>query len=254
MERAYDSIGRDYRDNRTPDPRIARLIETRLEGADRVVNIGAGTGSYEPRNRGFVAVEPSAVMLAQRPAGSAPAIQAVAEALPFVDSSFDLAMGILTVHHWTDWRQGLREAMRVSGGNVLLLTWFGFNRSFWLTDYFPQINTLDNARFPTEQDYRDLLGDFDSVSIPIPHDCTDGFMCAYWRRPGAYLDPAVRNNISTFALFDGQEQGLRALEGDLASGRWMERYGELMTMESCDFGYKLLHSRGGRGVQHAEQG
>jgi hypothetical protein len=121
------------------------------------------------------------------------------------DGCCDLAMGILTLHHWSDWQQGLREAARVAGGNVLLLTWFGYRKHFWLTDYFPEIIGLDDARFPCLADIEEILGEVDLVEVPIPHDCTDGFMCAYWRRPEAYLDPEARNGISTFSLLHEAE-------------------------------------------------
>jgi hypothetical protein len=181
-------------------------------------------------------------MISQRSSTAAPVIQARAENLPFLDNSFDLSMGILTLQHWSDWKRGLAEAARVSGGNVLLLTWFGFRQHFWLTDYFPEIAELDNSRFPPLDEYERVLGNLNVVELPIPHDCIDGFMCAYWRRPAAYLDEGVRNSISTFSLIHDQYRGLKLLESDLSSGKWAEIYGELLEMESYDHGYRLVYT------------
>ena len=183
-------------------------------------------------------------MIAQRRVGSSPVVQGVAEYLPFADQSFDLSMGVLTMHHWSNWEMGLREAARVSGGNVLLLTWIGFRQHFWLSDYFPQVTELDNARFPALQEYERVLGELRVTTVPIPHDYIDGFMCAYWRRPEAYLDSRVRNGISTFSMIPDQAPALKRLESDLVTGRWQEKYGELMEMDSYDHGYRLLRSFG----------
>lgn len=95
----YDRIGTSYGRFRQPDPRIAAQIGAALGSARTIIDVGAGTGSYEPAGRRVIAVEPSEVMLAQRPADAAPAVRAVAEALPFPDHSFDAALAILTVHH-----------------------------------------------------------------------------------------------------------------------------------------------------------
>lgn len=244
MESVYDKIGCNYQSMRSSDPRISRAIRSQFGAANAVLNLGAGSGSYEPDDLAVIAVEPSSVMISQRPRGSAPVVQAVAEQLPFADNSFDLSMGVLTLHHWSSWELGLKEAARVAGGNVLLLTWFGFRQHFWLTDYFPQIAELDNARFPTLEDYKLVLGELAVTTVPIPHDCIDGFMCAYWRRPEAYLDPLVRNSISTFSMMSNQETALRQLESDLNSGHWNEKYGELREMDSYDHGYRLLRSTG----------
>ena len=165
------------------------------------------------------------------------------EALPFADDSFDLTMGILTLHHWQDWRQGLREAMRVSGGEVLLLTWFGFRENFWLSDYFPGAADYDNSRFPDKESYEDVLGEIEVHTVPIPHDCRDGFMCAYWRRPEAYLDPAVRAGISTFPKLENVEVGVKKLQHDLDSGRWQGKYGALLEEDAYDFGYRVVRTK-----------
>ena len=239
-EARYDTIGKRYTSQRRTDPRIYAAIREAIGNASHIVNIGAGTGSYEPPELDVVSVEPSLTMIAQRPEEAAPVVQAVAEALPFEKNSFDLALGVLTMHHWTDWRRGLAEAARVAGGSVLLFTWFGDRRRFWLTDYFPEIIELDNARFPTPSEYEQILGEVEITAVPIPHDCSDGFMYSYWRRPEAYLDRGVRNSISTFSEINELSRGLAQLEADLLSGRWMENYGELMEMDACDHGYRLV--------------
>ena len=126
MKAHYDTIGRGYSNSRCTDPKIFALLERQLGEAQHILNIGAGTGSYEPEDRQVTALEPSMTMIAQRPSGAAPVVQAVAEAMPFPNRSFDAAMGILTLHHWQHWQSGLMEASRVSGNRVLLLTWIGF--------------------------------------------------------------------------------------------------------------------------------
>ncbi len=237
--RRYDTIGTGYRGPRSPDLRIAAAISAEWGDAQRIVNIGAGAGSYESTDRMVVAVEPSRTMLRQRPRGAAPAIEARAEALPFPDDTFDLATAYLTIHHWADIPRGLAEAQRVAK-RVLLLTWIGFPERFWLLDYFPEIETIDLALFPTIEELGAMLGGVRAVPLPIPRDCTDGFLCAYWARPEAYLDPGVRNAISTFSLIKGTDPGVVRLARDLHSGEWERRYGEIRTAESPDFGYRLV--------------
>ena len=240
MKAAYDEIGGSYRRTRQPDPRIADLIDVQVGAADTILNIGAGAGSYEPRGRTVIAAEPSSVMLGQRPPGSAPAVQAIAEALPFGDRSFDLSMTILSIHHWSDWRRGVGEAMRVSDGRFLILTWTGFPRGFWLMDYFPEIEELDLSQFPTVSDLEHELGTCSPVTVPVPHDCRDGFLCAYWRRPDAYLDPLVRAGMSTFSKLANMDSGLERLADDLSCGRWDALYGHLRFHGSYDYGYRIL--------------
>ncbi|MBT4519818.1 MAG: class I SAM-dependent methyltransferase [Halieaceae bacterium] len=244
MEATYDRIGSNYQAARLADSRIFEALQTQLCSAQSVLNIGAGTGSYEPPGRNVVALEPSSVMIAQRPESASPVVQGYAEALPFRDNAFDVAMGVLTLHHWNDWERGLAEAARVAGGSVVLLTWIGFVQHFWLADYFPEIEELDNTRFPSIEDYQMVLGEIEVIEVPIPQDCTDGFMCAYWQRPNAYLDPQVRNSISTFAMMSNQTPALGRLEDDLATGRWHQKYGELLSYTSYDYGYRIIKSSG----------
>jgi SAM-dependent methyltransferase len=228
-----------------PDPRIAARIEAALGGAETVVNVGAGTGSYESEHRRVVAVEPSATMIAQRPPKAAPVVQAHAEALPFSDRAFDAAMAVLTVHHWADWQRGLAEVARVAG-TVVLLTWDPGHEGFWLTqDYVPEIRAFDRTVFPPLDALLDALGGGDVRPVPIPHDCTDGFGSAYWRRPAAYLDAGVRGAISTFARVGDVQPGIDRLEADLASGRWHEAYGQLLDLDVLDVGYRLVVGHAG---------
>ncbi|MFM9967092.1 MAG: class I SAM-dependent methyltransferase [Burkholderiales bacterium] len=239
MEPRYDKIGRGYAGFRRPDPRIAAAINAQLGDARSILNIGAGSGSYEPMGRELVAVEPSSVMIAQR-ASAAPVIQACAEALPFADGRFDCSMALLSIHHWSNIELGLLEAIRVTRDRLVLFTWLGFDRHFWLFDYLPAIRAIDEEIFPKEEWLRVRLGKIDILPVSIPHDCVDGFMGAYWRRPSAYLDAGVRRAISTFSRLGNIDSALVRLQEDLASGEWRRRYGELMRESSFDLGYRLV--------------
>jgi len=240
MTALYDKIGVGYANLRRPDPRIARAIHGALGDARSVLNVGAGTESYEPADREVTALEPSAEMIAQRPPGSGTTHQGVAEDMPFSDDQFDAAMAVLTVHHWSDLETGLREMRRVTKGKLVILTFDPEAHYFWLADYTPEIVALDQPIMPKMAEYRRILGNVRIENVPVPHDCTDGFLGAYWRRPHAYLDPAVRASISTFAKLDDAPASLAQLEQDLASGVWEERYGHLMEDESLDAGYRLV--------------
>jgi SAM-dependent methyltransferase len=239
----YDTIGVDYADLRKPEPRIAALIDRALGQARTVVNVGAGTGSYEPTDRDVTAVEPSAEQIRQRPAIAAPAIQGHAEALPFADKSFDAAMAVLTVHHWSDQAKGMAEMRRVSRGPIVLLTFDPAQRGNWLGDYLPGLAELDDVQMPPLSAYEAWLGAVEIMPVPVPHDCADGFLYAYWRRPHAYLDPRIRRGMSSFWALEGADAGLVRLERDLASGAWEARYGHLLAQDSCDLGYRLVVAR-----------
>lgn len=236
----YDRIGHDYSARRKPDPRIAEAILRALGDAGTVVNVGAGAGAYEPTDRQVVAVEPSRTMIAQRGNGSAPVIQASATALPFRDGCFDAALAILTVHHWPDQQLGLRELRRVARNRIVVLTWDRSSPGFWLTDYFPEILDIDRRIFPASGEFGRSLGPVWVEPVPIPHDCTDGFLGAYWRRPAAYLDERVRSAISTFSKLSGIEPTLDRLSADLESGEWGRRHGDLLTKTELDLGYRLI--------------
>jgi SAM-dependent methyltransferase len=236
----YDRIGVGYGRFRRPDPRISGRIHAALAGARSVVNVGAGTGSYEP-DAGVVAVEPSAAMIAQRPAGAAPTVQASALALPFRGDAFDAALAVLTIHHWPDWRAGVAELVRVARQRVVILTYDVDAAGFWLLrDYFPEITVLDRRSMPPVAELGRALGGAEATPVPVPWDCTDGFLGAYWRRPEAYLDAHVRGAISVFAQVADVDEHIARLRRDLEDGTWMQRNAELQDQEELDIGYRLV--------------
>jgi SAM-dependent methyltransferase len=237
----YDEIGIGYGSQRRPDPRIASAILHALGPADPVLNVGAGAGSYEPTDRRVVAVEPSRVMIRQRPRSAAPVVQGSAVPLPFQDASFAAALAVLTVHHWPDRARGLRELVRVAEQRVVLLTFDPAASGFWLIeDYFPEIGEIDRRILPPIAELRDLLGELEVHPVPVPHDCTDGLLGAYWRRPRAYLDAGVRGGMSSFAKLGDVESGLARLRRDLEDGSWERRHGHLLHRSEIDLGYRLV--------------
>ncbi len=251
MVQLYDQIGIGYASLRRPDPRIAARIFQALGDAETVVNVGAGAGSYEPLDRHVIAVEPSLTMIHQRPRGSAPVVRASATHLPFKDAAFAAALAVLTVHHWPDRARGLRELARVSRDRVVVVTWAPACSSFWLIDdYFPAIGELDRRLCPTAEEFQRALGGLTIRPLPIPHDCTDGFLGAYWRRPHAYLKREVRNAISAFTKIAGVEEGLTRLAQDLADGTWQQRHGPLLHQEEFDLGYRIVIS--GEGMRRSQ--
>jgi SAM-dependent methyltransferase len=242
--RLYDAIGGAYTATRRTEPRIAARIWDALGDARTVLNVGAGTGSYEPPGREVTAVEPSAVMRAQRPAGAARCVAAVAESLPFADRSFDAAMAVSTVHHWQDPVAGLREMRRVAR-RVVVLTFDAsddvLHRRFWLTrDYLPEFGGLFTG-WPSLAEMADAVG-ARTEPVPIPWDCADGLFEAYWRRPGAYLEDHVRRAVSTWTRIGPQaeQRAVRSLRDDLASGRWAERNHDLAGLHEAELGLRLL--------------
>ena len=236
----YDTLGRGYGERRREDPRIAAQIVHALAGSASVVNVGAGAGSYEPSDRKVVAVEPSWVMLRQRGASAARAVRASASGLPFADESFDASLAILTIHHWPDLELGLRELRRVARRKTVVLTHDLSAAEFWLTDYFPEILDVERWSLPSLATLRRQLGCIEVLDVPIPHDCTDGFLGAYWRRPQAYLSAEVRAAISFFPRLPDVEERLSALRNDLVSGEWHRRNRELLARSSIDLGYRLV--------------
>lgn len=240
----YDVLGVAYARTRRADPRVAARIRGAVGEVGGVINVGAGSGSYETAGT-VLAVEPSRVMLAQRPVGAAPAVQAVAERLPVRDGAVDTVMALLTVHHWSDPAAGIAELRRVARRRVVVLTWDQrvFRERFWLVrDYLPEAAAFDDARATPVDRLCELLGGARQEVVPVPHDCVDGFAAAYWRRPHAYLDPRVRAGVSLLAQ-PGEEvlaPGLARLAEDLATGRWHTRHAGLLTLDALDVGYRLL--------------
>lgn len=244
----YDRIGRTYATARQTDPRIAAAVWSALGDARTVLNVGAGTGHYEPADREVVALEPSAVMIAQRPPGAAPVVQGRAEALPFEDDSFDAVMAVLSDHHWSDRRRGFAELRRVARHRIVL---FNINpgevERFWMTtEYLPEFLELIPASHRVlgawEDELRASLGEVELTPVPVPHDCRDGFYAAYWRRPEAYLDPRVRSGTSVFAQVScaAVDRAIDALGADLETGRWQERHRELLSLDELHLGYYVI--------------
>ncbi len=241
-EPVYDRIGTTYACYRKPDPRLAAQIHRALGSARRVLNVGAGTGSYEPPLR-CIAVEPSSLMLSGRPVGSAPVLRGLAEALPFSDGAFEATMAILTVHHWADAASGFEELRRVTRGPIVVLTWDAesFARFWLMRDYLPEVVAAERRLITAEAIGR-ILAPCRIEVVPVPHDCTDGFSAAYWRRPDMYLDTGVRQAISNLALLDPAvlSRMTQRLTRDLRSGAWQARNASLLDLEELDCGYRLL--------------
>lgn len=239
----YLDLGKGYAEARRPDPRVAALIHESLGDARTVVNVGAGAGSYEPADRNVIAVEPSATMIAQRPPGSARVIQGVAEDLPFADQEYDAALAVLTVHHWTDPAAGLRELRRVARRQVVL-TWDpAVIAETWLVrDYLPEIAVRERTLATLDAVVGELGPAAEVRVVPVPADCTDGFLAAHWRRPEAYLDPVVRRSMSAFANIPESVllPAMDRLRADLDSGAWSTRNAELLDLEAFDAGYRLV--------------
>jgi SAM-dependent methyltransferase len=236
----YDTIGRTYTATRCTEPRIAARIWAALGDAQTVLNVGAGTGSYEPADRDVTAVEPSAIMRAQRPPGSARCFGAAAERLPFGDNSFDAAMAVLSDHHWTDPIAGLREMHRVARRVVIFQFDAAWADRFWLIrDYLPEY--LQLVRHPTLTERARAIG-ARLEPVPVPWDCADGFFYAYWRRPERYLEVGVRRGISVFSKLGSpvEQRMVTALRSDLESGRWAARNRDITGLTEADFGGRLL--------------
>ncbi len=239
---AYDRLGLGYRNGRAPDPRWSLAIGDAIGDAKTIVNIGAGTGSYEPTDRYVLAVEPSTVMIAQRPAGSAPAVVAYAESLPIASGQFDLATAFVTLHHWTDWRTGIREMRRVARRIVIVHFDPATHARFWLVrDYLPELATQWHA-VPSIAEIAEAIDATNVRELPIPHDCIDGFLPAFWRRPHAYLDDEKRRSMSGLQLLDARtlERGLRTLRDDLESGAWATRNAAILDRRELDVGWRLI--------------
>jgi SAM-dependent methyltransferase len=239
----YERIGRSYASTRREDPRVAAHVRAALGPARTVVNVGAGTGNYEPPDRTVVAVEPSPVMLAQRGDRPGLPVRGAAEALPFPDASFDAALAVLTLHHWSDMARGVAELRRVASRQVVFLFDYDASDPFWAVGYWPEAVELPSevdapnvARLETLLDVREVR------PMPVPFDCTDGFGAAFYGRPEAYLDPDVQAGMSWLALLpdDVRAAGSARLAADLASGDWDRRLGHLRSLPELDVGYRIV--------------
>jgi len=243
-EAKYDAIGIDYSVTRCTDPEIAKQLHAELAGATRVVNIGAGTGSYEPDNLELVAVEPSAEMISQRKTGAHKVEKASAEKLPFADNSFSHAMTVLSMHHWEDRSLAFGEINRVATDKFIAITWDPASEPFWLTrDYFPEIYEMDQLIFPGLEEIEDYFDEVQVKPLPIPAECKDGLLAAFWKRPQAYLSSQVRKSTSPFADIKRLSEGLQRLEQDLASGSWIKNNSGILHASSLDVGYRLISAR-----------
>lgn len=239
----YDGIGRVYARHRRPDPRVAAQLERALGAARTVVDVGAGTGSYEPGDKRVVAVEPSLVMIGQRAVGAAPVVRAVAEHLPFPDGAFDAAMAVLTIHHWSDAVVGLREMARVARGVAVLTFDPVVHGTFWLcTEYLPEVTALPLSRVVDPETVAEIIGADGIEPVLVPSDCVDGFNVAFWRRPAAYLDPEVRACMSGLAVLDPDLVATRMerLRQDISDGTWHARHRDLLHEDVFDAGLRLV--------------
>lgn len=240
---SYDRIGLGYSAVRQPEPKIAARLEAALGDTKTVLNVGAGAGSYEPRHREVTAVEPSREMIAQRPPGSAPVVEGVAESLPFGEGSFDAAMAIITVHHWSDVAKGLGEMARVARRRVVVLSFDPTPAQvLWLCDYFPSALEYHAKAMPPIAELTAALPDASVETIPVPSNCADGFFIGIWDRPEMHLDPDVRRASSCWHQMPEAEVegGLARLRADLESGHWDERNGRLRELRELDVGLRLV--------------
>ena len=243
----YDTLGRTYSATRQTDPRVAAQISQALADSASVVNIGAGTGSYESAKT-IAAIEPSQIMIDQRPPGAAPAIRAEAEHVPLRDNCTDAALAVLTVHHWNDVAAGIAEMRRIARFRLVVLTWDAdvMGERFWLlSEYLPEARAADAALAVPMDRLMSLLAEPVITPVPVPHDCTDGFAASFWRRPDAYLDPGVQAGISLFTKTSPimVSAGLARLAADLQSGRWRRVHAGLLELTQLDLGYRLITAR-----------
>jgi SAM-dependent methyltransferase len=229
---------------RCTDPKIAEQLYKELQGATRIVNIGAGTGSYEPENIELVAVEPSSVMISQRKVGSHPVEQAFAEKLPFENKSFSHAMTVLSMHHWQDRARAFHEINRVATEKFVAITWDPASEPFWLTrDYFPEIYEMDKRIFPGLEELNEYFDEVTLRPLQIPSDCQDGFLTAFWKRPEAYLRSEVRQAMSPFSKIKNLSEGLQKLGDDLTSGVWARNNHAILDASYLDVGYRVISAR-----------
>ena len=244
----YDRTAATYPVHRKADPRIEARVHAALGDARTVLNVGAGTGSYEPLDRHVVAVEPSKTMRSKRPAHLSPALIGTAANLPFDDKAFDAAMAMITVHHWPDLQVGLAEMRRVTRGPVVIMAFDpSAETEFWLSDYLPEMQVVSGQRDPSMRRIADGLGgDCRVEPIKVALDCSDGFQGAWYGRPEALLDPEVRKSQSSWAFLPGgaEARAMAALKADLESGAWDRKYGHLRTQPEIKSQLRLIISQG----------
>ena len=241
MNTKYDKIGISYSKNRKTEPRIESQIVNHLFGAKKVLNLGAGAGSYEPAGFDLIAVEPSKKMIDQRKNNAYPIVQGVAEELPFKDRSFSHTMTILSMHHWTDINQAFKEINRVTTDKFIALTWNPNSKPFWLTrDYFPEIYELDKTIFPGIDVFNKHFNNVEVLPLLIPEDCQDGFLAAYWKRPEAYLNQSIRQSISSFSKLNNVDMRLASLKRDIDNGIWAENNKDIINKKELDAGYIIV--------------
>ena len=244
MDAIYDKIGVNYSVTRCTDPTIAKQLYSELQGAVRIVNIGAGTGSYEPENVDLIAVEPSSKMIAQRKMDSYRVEQAFAEKLPFENSSFSHAMSVLSMHHWENKALAFSEINRVATEKFVAITWDPKSDPFWLTrDYFPEIYEMDKLIFPDLEELNEHFDDVKMSPLQVPSDCKDGFFAAFWKRPEAYLNSKVRQATSPFSKIKDLSQGLQKLKDDLDSGAWVKNNHAILSASTLDVGYRIISAK-----------
>jgi SAM-dependent methyltransferase len=242
----YDEIGTGYARRRRDEPRFAVPLHAALGDARRVLNVGAGTGSYEPTDRQVVALDPSSEMIHQRRTGLAPVIQGQAESMPFGTQSFDAVMTVLSAHHWSDRQAGFAELRRVAQRRVVLTFDPEVHNQMWLMDYLPEIRDLRSASGVTIEEVVNGVGEGPVTALPVPHDCRDGMGVAFWRRPEAYLDPEIRLGSSSLRELDSKalERGLARLDRDLRNGAWARQNGHLLDLDELDCGLRLVVGQG----------
>ncbi|MEL6442095.1 MAG: class I SAM-dependent methyltransferase [Cyanobacteria bacterium J06621_8] len=253
----YDVIGKTYALTRKPDPRIAEKLREILSSSEvsTVADIGAGTGSYAGvlADYGYrvLAVEPSATMRSQ--GISHPAIEWIdgyGESLPLSDQAVDAAIIMLAMHHFSDYRQALKEINRTVGNGQMVF--FTYNPAmisgFWLTEYFPSfIRDVESTFLPILKLVQEIetIADRRVNVIPfsLPNNLSDSFAAVGWGRPELYLDTDIRNGISSFSKIDEYElnKGLSCLDEDLVKGRWDKKYGYLRQKSHYDAGYRFIH-------------
>lgn len=239
-------IGERYASTRREDPQLVAAIAGGLGTSRTLLNVGAGAGSYEPRDRYVLAFEPSDVMAAQRPDGAVPALRLGAGPLPLRDASVDAALAVLTIHHWRDQLEtGVRELRRVARGPVVIVTYdTDISTQMWLLrDYMPETAAMDRALFPSIAELAGWLGGTVTVApVLTARDTPDWTIASFWAHPQRVLDPTARQGTSAFALIEPSvvDRVAAAVAADLADGSWDRRYGHLHDLASFDAGMRLV--------------